>query len=78
MPGAAADPWQRFTAHTVFNTRRCEEKAELCTLAVYQPSAGLCILKNNAFGYGGSGSQAAGLSSCLRAASGGEWCRGVG
>uniref|UniRef100_A0A7R9VNV5 Apple domain-containing protein n=1 Tax=Chlamydomonas euryale TaxID=1486919 RepID=A0A7R9VNV5_9CHLO len=53
-------------------TRRCEEKAELCTLAVYQPSAGLCILKNNAFGYGGSGSQAAGLSSCLRAASGGN------
>mmetsp|Transcript_27654 Transcript_27654/g.60233 ORF Transcript_27654/g.60233 Transcript_27654/m.60233 type:complete len:349 (-) Transcript_27654:938-1984(-) len=52
--------------------RKCEGKADLCTLAIYRPASGLCVLKNNAFGWGGSGSQAIGQSACLRSASGGN------
>ncbi|KAG1679426.1 hypothetical protein FOA52_007718 [Chlamydomonas sp. UWO 241] len=52
-------------------TRRCEGKAELCTLAIYDYSSRKCVLRNDAFGWGGNGVQALGQSVCLRSASGG-------
>jgi hypothetical protein len=51
--------------------RRCEGKAELCTLAIYDYSSRKCVLRNDAFGWGGNGMMAIGQSACLRSASGG-------